>query len=66
MVALSATDANHWNIVNDPIFPSCLDAFRVRYEASLASEVVRSTRRSSSQGESSTQATQELPHTTWP
>ena len=33
-VALSAANANHWNIVNDPIFPSCLDAFKVRHEAS--------------------------------
>ena len=29
-VALSAADPNHWNIVNDPIFPSCLDVFKVR------------------------------------
>ena len=64
-VALSAANANHWNIVNDPIFPSCLDAFKVRHEASLASEVATLTRRSSSQGESST-PTQELPLTTWP
>ena len=61
MVALSAADTNHGNIVNDPIFPSCLDAFRVRHKASLTSEAARSTRRSSSQGESSTK---ELPLTT--
>ena len=42
-VALSAADANHWNIVNDPIFPSCLDAFKVRHKASLASEAATST-----------------------
>ena len=65
MVALSAADANHWNIVNDPIFPSCLDAFKVRHKASLASGAAKLTRRSSSQGESST-PTQELPLTTWP
>ena len=65
-VALSATDTKHWNIMNDPIFPSCLDIFRVRHGASLALQVARSTRRSSSQGESSTQATQELPLATWP
>ena len=53
-VALSAANANHWNIVNDPIFPSCLDAFKVRHEASLASEAATLTRRPSSQGESST------------
>ena len=64
-VALSAANANHWNIVNDPIFPSCLDAFKVRHEASLASEAATLTRRSSSQGESST-PTQQLPLTTWP
>ena len=64
-VALSAADANHWNIVNDPIFPSCLDAFKVRHEASLASEAATLTRRSNSQGESST-PTQELPLATWP
>ena len=64
-VALSAADANHWNIVNDPIFPSCLDAFKARHEASLASGAAKLTRRSSSQGESST-PTQELPFATWP
>ena len=65
MVALSAANANHWNIVNDPIFPSCLDAFKVRHEASLASEAATLTRRSSSRGESSTPP-QELPFATWP
>ena len=65
MVALSTANANHWNIVNDPIFPSCLDAFKARHEASLASEAATLTRRSSSQGESST-PTQELPFATWP
>ena len=65
MVALSAANANHWNIVNDPIFPGCLDAFKVRHKASLASEAATLTRRSSSQGESSTPP-QELPLATWP
>ena len=51
--------------MNDPIFPSCLDTFKVRHEASLASGTAKLTRRSSSQGESST-PTQELPLTTWP
>ena len=64
-VALSTANANHWNIVNDPIFPSCLDAFKVRHEASLASEAATLTRRSSSRGESSTPP-QELPLATWP
>ena len=64
-MALSTANANHWNIVNDPIFPSCLDAFKVRHEASLASEAATLTRRSNSQGESSTPS-QELPLATWP
>ena len=64
-VALSATNSNHWNIVNDPIFPSCLDTFKVRHEASLASEAATSTGGASSQGESSTPH-QELPLATWP
>ena len=64
-VALSAADTSHWNIVNDPIFPSCLDEFKARHEASLASGAAKLTRRPSSQGESST-PTQELPLATWP
>ena len=64
-VALSAADANHWNIGNDPIFPSCLDKFRARHEASQASEAARLTRRPSSHGESST-PTHELPFPAWP
>ena len=42
-VALSVADPNHWNIVNDPIFPSCLDIFKARHETSLASEAATST-----------------------
>ena len=65
MVALSAANTNHWNIMNDPVFPSCLDTFKVRHKASLASEAATLTRRSSSRGESSTPP-QELPLATWP
>ena len=64
-MALSTADANHWNIVNDPIFPNCLDVFKVRHKASLASEAATSTGGASSQGESSTPI-QELPLATWP
>ena len=64
-VALSAADANHWNIVNDPIFPSFLDEFKARHKASQASGAAKLTRRPSSHGESST-PTHELPLTTWP
>ena len=63
-VALSAADANHWNIVNGPIFPSCLDEFKARHEASQASGATKLTRRPSGHGESST-PTHELPLATW-
>ena len=64
-VALATANPNHWNIVNDPIYPSCLDIFKVRHEASLASEAATSTGGASSRGESST-PTQQLPFATWP
>ena len=64
-VALSAADNNHWNIGNDPIFPSCLDKFRARHEASQASGAAKLTRRPSSHRESST-PTHELPFPAWP
>ena len=65
MVALSTADANHWNIVNDPIFPSCLDKFKAKHEASQASGAAKLTRRPSSCGEGST-PTNELPFPAWP
>ena len=65
MVALSAADTSHWNIVNDPIFPSCLDEFKARHEASQASGAAKLTRRPSSHRESST-PTHELPLAAWP
>ena len=65
MVALSAANANHWNIVNDHIFPSCLDEFKARHEASQASGAAKLTRRPSSYEGSST-PTHELPLAAWP
>ena len=59
-VTLSAADDNHWNIGNDPIFPSCLAKFRARRKASQASGATKSTRRHGIHGESST-STHELP-----
>ena len=64
-VPLSAADPHHWNIVNDPIFPNCLAAFKARHEAFLASGAAASTGGASSQGGSST-PTRELPSVTWP
>ena len=63
-VPLSAADPQHWNIVNDPIYPSCLAMFKARHEASLASGAAASTGGASSQGGSST-PTPELPLAAW-
>ena len=62
-VPLSTADPYHWNIVNDPIFPSCLATFKARHEASLASRAAASTGGASSRGGSSTL---ELPLAAWP
>ena len=64
-VPLSVADPRHWNIMNDPIFPDCLDIFKVRHEASLASGAATPTGGASSRGESPTSA-QEFPHMTQP
>ena len=64
-VPLSVADPRHWNIVNDPIFPSCLATFRARHEASLASGTVASSGGASSRGGGSTPL-QELPSASWP
>ena len=41
-VALTMADPNHWNIMNDPIYPSCLEIFKARHEASMTSEAATS------------------------
>ena len=64
-VPLSVADPRHWNIMNDPIFPSCLATFRVRHEASLASGTAASSGGASSRGGGSTPL-QELPSASWP
>ena len=64
-VPLFAADPCHWNIVNDPIFPSCLATFRARHEASLASGTAASSGGASSRGGGSTPL-QELPSASWP
>ena len=40
---LAAADPNHWNILNDPAYPSCLEHFKARHEASMASKAAAST-----------------------
>ena len=59
-VALAKADKNHWNIVNDPVFPKCLDSFKARYESRQAAKATKRGSGSSSHGEGSTSA-QKLP-----
>ena len=42
VAALAPADPNHWNILNDPIYPSCLEHFRARHGASMASAAATS------------------------
>ena len=39
---LAKADPGHWNIQNDPIYPACLELFKARHEASMASKAVPS------------------------
>ena len=64
-VPLSGADPHHWNIMNDPIFPSCITAFLARHEAALASGTVTTGGGASSRGGGSTPL-QELPSASWP
>ena len=64
-VPLSVADPRHWNIVNDPIFPSCIATFRVRQEAALALGTAASGGGASSRGGGSTPL-QELPSASRP
>ena len=52
--ALAMADPNHWNILNDPIYPSCLELFKARHEASRASEATTSAGGVGNRGESFT------------
>ena len=62
---LSAADPHHWNIANDPVFPSCLARFKERHEASLASGAAASTGGANSRGGIST-PTPGPPSAVWP
>ena len=64
-VPLSVANPRHWNIANDPIFPSCIATFRARHEATLASGTAASSGGASSQGGGSTPL-QELPSASRP
>ena len=40
--ALAEADDGHWNVTNDPIYPTCLEAFRRRHESSQAPQANKS------------------------
>ena len=63
--ALATADPNHWNILNDPIYPGCLELFKARHKASMASKAATSVGAVGSRGENFT-PTQELPPMAWP
>ena len=55
LAALAEADDGHWNITNDPIYPTCLEGFRRRHESSQASQASKSAERSGTGGGSPTQ-----------
>ena len=63
--ALVTADPNHWNILNDPIYPGCLELFKARHEASKAYEAATSAGGGGNRGESFTPM-REPPPSTWP
>ena len=54
LAALAGADDGHWNITNDPIYPTCLKGFRRRHESSQASQASKSAERSGTGGGSPT------------
>ena len=56
LAALAEADDGHWNITNDPIYPTCLEAFRRRHESSQAPQANKSAEGSGTGGGSPTGA----------
>ena len=54
LAALAEADDGHWNIMNNPIYPTCLEGFRRRHESSQASQANKSAKRSGTGGGSPT------------
>ena len=52
--APAEADDGHWNITNDPIYPTCLEAFRRRHESSQAPQANKSAEGSGTGGGSPT------------
>ena len=56
LAALAKADDGHWNITNDPIYPTCLEVFRRRHESSQAPQANKSAEGSGTGGGSPTGA----------
>ena len=54
LAALAEADDGHWNVMNDLIYPACLEGFRRRYESSQVSQANKSAERSGTGGGSPT------------
>ena len=63
--ALAPADPNHWNILNNPVYPSCLECFKARHEASMASAAATSAMPVGIPGGNLT-LTQDLSPASWP
>ena len=57
LAALAEADDEHWNITNDQIYPTCLEAFRSRHESSQSPQANKCAEGSGTGGESPTGAT---------
>ena len=63
--ALAPADPHHWNVLNDPVYPSCLERFRARQEASMASTAATPATPAGTRGGNPT-PTQDPSPTSWP
>ena len=52
--ALAEADDGHWNVTNDPIYPTCLEVFRRRHESSQDPQANKSAKGSGTGGGSPT------------
>ena len=54
LTALAEADDGHWNVSNDPIYPTCLEGFRKRHKSSQTSQTNKSAEGSGTGGGSPT------------
>ena len=58
--ALAEADDGHWNVTNDPVYPTCLEVFRRRHESSQDPQANKSAEESGTGGGSPTGVTTPL------